>query len=229
MKWLRIDLELQNEQKRKKKTTVLFKTSLSSSSHSPESPVFLTTCTTWGQSRWGPHHVDDVRMVCETQSWPHLFLLDLSPLPASSGHGSVSPTNRRGHGSTGYKQAEALQVNSASLESLQHPDSICFRSLFWGHLRMRCALWPNFAKFPETQMHLKSSASTLTLFPRPHGPSLLPTHDQVLLIFQGLAQTCLPLCFLSWLSAGLYYWLVCSCCAVLSCSIVSDSLQLRGL
>ena len=127
---------------------MLFKTSLSSSSHSPESPVFLTTCTTWGQSRWGPHHVDDVRMVCETQSWPHLFLLDLSPLPASSGHGSVSPTNRRGHGSSGYKQAEALQVNSASLESLQHPDSICFRSLLWGHLRMRCALWPNFAKFP---------------------------------------------------------------------------------
>ena len=71
-------------------------------------------------------------------------------------------------------------------------------------------------------MHLKPSASTLSLSPRPHGPSLLPTHDQVLLIFQGLAQTCLPLCFLSWLSAGLYYWLVCSCCAVLSCSVVSD-------
>ena len=94
--------------------------------------------------------------------------------------------------------------------------------VLWGHLRRWRALWPNFAKFPETQMHLKSSASTLSLSPRPHGPSLLPTHDQVLLIFQGLAQTCLPLCFLSWLSAGLYYWLVCSCCAVLSCSVVSD-------
>ena len=68
--------------------------------------------------------------------WPDLFLLDLSPLPVFSGHGSVPPTHRWGPGSPGYKQTEALQVNSASLESLQHLDSVCFPSLRWGHLRM---------------------------------------------------------------------------------------------